>query len=79
MINNYRFGSYAVLAIGLINLRYQSGTESTLLKSSFLILLGLSFFIVSFIPAMKPFLLNKRVRIISLLILGVAIVYSFLI
>ncbi len=79
MINNYRFGSYAVLAIGLINLRYQSGTESNLLKSSFLILLGLSFFIVSFIPAMKPFLLNKRVRIISLLILGVAIVYSFLI
>ena len=79
MIINYRFGSYAVLAIGLINLRYQSGTESNLLKSSFLILLGLSFFIVSFIPAMKPFLLNKRVRIISLLILGVAIVYSFLI
>ena len=79
MINNYRFGSYAVLAIGLINLRYQSGTESNLLKSSFLILLGLSFFIVSFIPAMKPFLLNKRVRIISLLTLGVAIVYSFLI
>ena len=79
MINNYRFGSYAVLAIGLINLRYQSGTESNLLKSSFLILLGLSFFIVSFIPAMKPFLFNKRVRIISLLILGVAIVYSFLI
>ena len=79
MINNYRFGSYAVLAIGLINLRYQSGTESNLLKSSFLILLGLSFFIVSFIPAMKPFLLNKRVRIISLLIMGVAIVYSFLI
>ena len=79
MINNYRFGSYAVLAICLINLRYQSGTESNLLKSSFLILLGLSFFIVSFIPAMKPFLLNKRVRIISLLILGVAIVYSFLI
>ena len=79
MIKNYRFGSYAVLAIGLINLRYQSGTESNLLKSSFLILLGLSFFIVSFIPAMKPFLLNKRVRIISLLILGVAIVYSFLI
>ena len=36
-INNYRFGSYAILAMGLINLRYQTGSEANLSKSSVLI------------------------------------------
>ena len=39
-INNYRFGAYAVLAMGLINLRYQTGSEANLSKSSVLIAVG---------------------------------------
>ncbi|NBR38929.1 MAG: hypothetical protein EBT93_05835 [Alphaproteobacteria bacterium] len=32
-LNNYRFGSYAILAMGLINLRYQTGNDANLPKS----------------------------------------------
>ena len=39
-LNNYRFGSYAILAMGLINLRYQTGNDANLSKSSLLISLG---------------------------------------
>ena len=39
-LNNYRFGSYAILAMGLINLRYQTGSEQNLAKSLVLILSG---------------------------------------
>ena len=38
-LNNYRFGSYAILAMGLINLRYQTGNDSNLSKSLVLIIL----------------------------------------
>lgn len=39
-LNNYRLGAYALLAIGLINLRYQTGSEGNLPKSSVLIIIG---------------------------------------
>jgi hypothetical protein len=37
VINNYRMGGYLLLAIGLINLRYQTG-QSEVLRSSLLII-----------------------------------------
>ena len=47
-VNNFRMGAYAALAVGLINLRYQTGSDSNLSKSLVLIIpgvliLGLSF------------------------------------
>lgn len=41
-------GSYAALAAGLINLRYQTGTEFNLLKSLVLIIPGLLLLALSF-------------------------------
>ena len=78
-INNYRFGSYAILAMGLINLRYQTGNDANLAKSLVLIILGAVTFIATFIPALKAFLLKRVIKMIALIILALAIAYGFLI
>jgi len=78
-LNNYRFGSYALLAMGLINLRYQTGSEANLPTSSFLITVGLLVFIATFIPKLSTFLLGKMVKKISLLLLIALIIYGILI
>ena len=78
-LNNYRFGSYALLAMGLINLRYQTGSEANLSTSSVLITVGLLVFIVTFIPKFSTFLLEKIVKKVSLLLLVSLIIYGILI
>ncbi len=78
-LNNYRFGSYALLAMGLINLRYQTGSEANLPTSSVLITIGLLVFIATFIPKLSTFLLGKMVKKISLLLLIALIIYGILI
>ncbi len=78
-LNNYRFGSYALLAMGLINLRYQTGSEANLPTSSVLISVGLLVFIATFIPKLSTFLLGKMVKKISLLLLIALIIYGILI
>ena len=78
-INNYRFGSYAILAMGLINLRYQPGNDSNLSKSLVLIILGAVAFIATFIPALKALLLKRVSKMVAIIILVLAIAYGFLI
>ena len=78
-LNNYRFGSYAILAMGLINLRYQTGNEANLPKSSLLIILGAVAFFATFIPALKALLLKRASKIVAIIILALAIAYGFLI
>ena len=78
-LNNYRFGSYALLAMGLINLRYQTGNEANLPTSSVLIAIGLLVFIATFTPKFSKFLLGKVVKRISLLLLIALIIYGILI
>jgi hypothetical protein len=78
-LNNYRFGSYAILAMGLINLRYQTGNDSNLSKSLVLIILGAVAFIATFIPVLKAILLKRVSKMLALIILVLAIAYGFLI
>lgn len=77
MINNYRYAAYALLAIGLINLRYQTGNANNLNTSSVLIVLGVLGLLITFIPPLKSFLLKKSTQIIALIIFVAAIVYGF--
>ena len=77
MINNYRYAAYALLAIGLINLRYQTGNANNLNTSSVLIVLGVLGLLITFIPPLKSFLLKKSIQIIALTFFVAAIVYGF--
>jgi hypothetical protein len=78
-INNYRFGAYALFAIGLINLRYQTGTEANLSKSSVLIAVGALVLISTFVPKLNNFFQKKLVKSISLVLLVIFIAYALLI
>jgi uncharacterized membrane protein len=78
-LNNYRFGSYAILAMGLINLRYQTGNDSNLSKSLVLIILGAAAFIATFVQPLTTLLLNRVSKMLALIILVLAIAYGFLI
>ena len=64
VINNYRMGGYLLLAVGLINLRYQTG-QSEILKNSLLIILpGVLLLIATWIPAIAKMLLPKSTQIL---------------
>lgn len=78
-INNYRFGAYAILAMGLINLRYQTGNDQNFAKSSLLIISGLIGFGMTFIPAARNLLIKKITKILSVGLLIGLIAYGFLI
>jgi len=79
VISNYRYGAYALLAIGLINLRYQTGASNNLNNSSVLVGLGLIGLLLTFIPALKKLLLRKMVKNFALLVFIAAIMYGFII
>ena len=78
-INNYRFGAYALFAMGLINLRYQTGSEGNLSKSSLLITIGAVVLALTFIPKLNDLLMKKSVKSLSLVLLAVFIAYGILI
>ena len=57
-------GGYLLLAVGLINLRYQTG-QSEILKNSLLIILpGVLILIATWIPAIAKMLLPKATQIL---------------
>jgi hypothetical protein len=78
-INNYRFGAYALFAMGLINLRYQTGAAGNLSKSSVLIAVGAIVLSLTFIPKLTDFFMKKLVKSLSLLLLAIFIAYGILI
>jgi hypothetical protein len=78
-INNYRFGAYALFAMGLINLRYQTGAAGNLSKSSVLIAVGAIVLGLTFISKLKDFFMKKLVKSLSLVLLAIFIAYGILI
>jgi hypothetical protein len=78
-LNNYRFGAYALFAMGLINLRYQTGSEGNLSKSAVLVAVGAIVLVLTFIPKLNNFFMNKLVKLVSLALLAVLIAYGILI
>jgi hypothetical protein len=79
VINNYRYGAYALLAIGLINLRYQTGSANNFNNSSLLIGLGLIGLLITFTPKLKDHLSKQVVKNLALVIFVAAILYGFII
>ena len=70
-------GAYAALAVGLINLRYQTGAESNLSKSLVLIIPGALILAISFTNAGKSWMQGKSAAAISLTCGALLLAYSF--
>ena len=72
-LNNYRMASYLLLAIGLINLRYQTGKDGVLDNSLIVIIPGAAMLLVTFIKGIHAFLARREVMV-ALLVIGIALV-----
>ena len=73
LVNNYRLGSYLLIAIGLINLRYQSGNDNVLVNSLIVIVPGVLLLCSTWISSLSNSL-NLRATKVLALGLGLALV-----
>ncbi len=71
-------GAYLLVAIGLINLRYQSGQGSVLQHSLAIIIPGALVLISTFVPALAKNLHGKAVRSVSIAVGLLLIAYAVL-
>jgi hypothetical protein len=78
-INNFRMGSYAALAVGLINLRYQTGETGNLSKSLVLVIPGAALLLLSLTDLGKKWLSAKSAGYIAMAVGAVLAAYSFLV
>jgi hypothetical protein len=77
-INNFRMGGYLLLAVGLINLRYQTGKSSVLAHSLILIIPGALLLASTFTNAGKKWLHTKAATAIVIAGGGLLVIYSFI-
>ncbi len=71
-------GAYLLVAIGLINLRYQSGQGLVLQHSLAIIIPGALVLISTFVPALAKNLHGKAVRSVSIAVGLLLIAYAVL-
>ena len=69
--------AYAALAVGLINLRYQTGAESNFAKSAALFIPGALLLLVTLTSAGKKWLESRAVALVLSIIGSGLLIYSF--
>jgi hypothetical protein len=70
--------AYAALAVGLINLRYQTGADSNFMKSAALFVPGALLIALTFTTAGKRWLESKTATAIMITGGGLLLIYSFI-
>ena len=71
--------AYGALAVGLINLRYQTGADQNLFKSLILIIPGILLLAITFIDAGKKWLATKVAAQAVTAIWVLLLIYSFIV
>lgn len=78
LINNYRMGGYLLIAVGLINLRYQSGQSNVLGHSLIIILPGTLLLGSTWISSLSKTLNHRSTKALALAIgLGLVVFAIF--
>ena len=72
-LNNYRMASYLLLAIGLINLRYQTGKDEVFNNSLTIIVPGVVMLLITFLKPAHGLLARREVMAL-LAVAGTALV-----
>jgi hypothetical protein len=70
--------AYAALAVGLINLRYQTGAESNFMKSAALFLPGALLIALTFTTAGKKWLESRNAALVLTIVGSALLIYSFI-
>ena len=72
-LNNYRMASYLLLAIGLINLRYQTGKDQVFNNSLTIVIPGIVMLLITFLKSAHAMLARREVMVL-LAVAGSALV-----
>jgi hypothetical protein len=75
-MTNYRWGGYLLIAIGLLNLRYQTGQPGVLTHSLIILTPGVLVLIMTVIPTTVKILNTKGAKMISIVVGVATIIYS---
>jgi hypothetical protein len=75
-MTNYRWGGYLLIAIGLLNLRYQTGQPGVLTHSLIILSPGVLVLIMTVIPTTVKILNTKGAKMISIAVGIATIIYS---
>ena len=75
-MTNYRLGGYLLVAIGLLNLRYQTGEPGVLTNSIIILTPGAVILILSFIPKTAALLNTKIAQRVSIAVGIAAIIFA---
>ena len=75
-MTNYRWGGYLLIAIGLLNLRYQTGEPGVLTHSLIILSPGVLVLIMTVIPTTVKILNTKGAKMISIVVGVATIIYS---
>jgi hypothetical protein len=78
MRNNYRMGGYLLLAVGLINWRYQNADAGIASRSLLIAIPGVLIVAMTFIKPLDKFLASKAGMAIVTVVGGVLVGLSFL-
>ena len=76
LLNNYRMGAYLLIAIGLINLRYQTGHNGVLTHSLTIIIPGAFLLAITWVPAIAKQLEVKAVQAVLITLGLILIAYA---
>ena len=66
LINNYRMGGYLLIAVGLINLRYQTGQSGVLSHSLAIIIPGSLLLASTWVAAARQFLYSRIGKLLTI-------------
>lgn len=73
---NYRWGGYLLVAMGLLNLRYQTGQPGVIIHSLIIFTPGAVILMMSFIPSTAKILNSKSAKIIFMAVGIATILYA---
>ncbi|MCX6446462.1 MAG: hypothetical protein NTX10_00085 [Actinobacteria bacterium] len=76
LMNNYRMGGYLLIAIGLINLRYQTGDKGVVGRSLTIVIPGAILLASTWIPALAKKLETKATQAVSITLGLILIAYA---
>ena len=66
LINNYRMGGYLLIAVGLINLRYQTGQSGVLSHSLAIIIPGSLLLASTWVAGARKFLYSRYGKMLTI-------------
>jgi hypothetical protein len=77
-MTNLRFGGYLLVAIGFINMRYQTGHHNAVTHSLSIVIPGALLILATFIKPTQKLLEKRNIKLLVGTIVALLVIYSFI-